>query len=92
MNNAKFCQSCSMPLNGSGLYGTEKDGSANRDYCIYCYRNGSFTDPDLTLGQMMHRMTHKMESAKIPEDILEAAIKRLPRLKRWADQMKEQKN
>lgn len=72
-----------MPLNGSGLYGTEKDGSANHDYCIYCYRNGSFTNPDLTLEQMMHHMTHKMESAKIPEDILEAAIKRLPRLKRW---------
>lgn len=73
-----------MPLNGTDLYGTEKDGSKSSDYCIYCYKDGSFTNPDLTLEQMMHRVTNKMDAADIPEDILEAAISRLPHLKRWA--------
>lgn len=42
--NQKFCQSCGMPLpeNGS-LYGTNQDGSKNKDYCKYCYENGNFT-------------------------------------------------
>ena len=91
MNKDKFCQSCSMPLKGTHLYGTEKDGSPSLDYCIYCYKNGAFTDPDLTLDQMRHCMIRKMDSAMVPEDIIEAAINRLPGLKRWADTTKQPK-
>ena len=38
----KICQSCAMPMNGESVFGTNKDGSKNSDYCIYCYKDGQF--------------------------------------------------
>jgi len=31
-----------MPLTDE-IYATNKDGSANEEYCIYCYKDGDFT-------------------------------------------------
>jgi hypothetical protein len=72
-----------MPLDISELLGTEKDGSPSSEYCKYCYQNGEFTHPDITLDEMKERMTKMLDKEKLPEDILEAAISRLPHLKRW---------
>lgn len=83
MKNRIFCQSCSMPLDTPDLMGTEKDGSKNHDYCIHCYRFGAFTNPGLTLEEMKLRMMGRMDKEKIPGDILEAALQRLPLLRRW---------
>lgn len=47
----KFCQSCGMPLNDENI-GTEADGSVSDDYCIYCYKDGRFTQ-DMTMEQMI---------------------------------------
>lgn len=47
----KFCQSCGMPLTDN-IFGTEADGTANEDYCIYCYKEGMFTQ-DMTMEQMI---------------------------------------
>ncbi|QSF98972.1 transcriptional regulator [Bacillus paralicheniformis] len=47
-----ICQSCGMPMT-SELFGTEKDGGKNRDYCMYCYENGAYTHPDATLKEMI---------------------------------------
>lgn len=41
--NQRFCQSCGMPMEAEEVYGTEKDGSKNADYCKYCYEKGAFT-------------------------------------------------
>lgn len=73
-----------MPLDTAALLGTEKDGSASQDYCKYCYQQGAFTHPGLSLDEMKERMMHMMDKQKLPEDVLEAAIGRLPHLKRWA--------
>ena len=83
MDIKNFCQSCSMPVDGPELWGTEKDGSGNPVYCKYCYRDGSFINPDLTLEEMRFRIIDRMEKAKIPADIVEAAVSKLPFLKRW---------
>lgn len=83
MDNTSYCQSCSMPLDGPELRGTEKDGSKNSEYCKFCYQDGAFTNPGLTLEEMKTRMTSRMDADKLPADILEAAINRLPHLKRW---------
>ena len=40
----KFCQSCGMPMQTAGDFGTEADGGASVDYCVYCYKNGAFTE------------------------------------------------
>lgn len=72
-----------MPLDDSSLLGTEEDGSSNFDYCKYCYQHGEFTKPGLTLDEMKEHMTNLSDKNKLPADILEAAIQRLPGLKRW---------
>jgi len=72
-----------MPLDGPELWGTERDGSPNHEYCKYCYQNGSFTHQGMTLEKMRSRIIDRMEKEKIPADIIEAAVSRLPLLKRW---------
>jgi hypothetical protein len=48
----KFCQSCAMPLEDGKTSGTEKDGTKSLKYCNYCYQDGEFTSPDMTLEEM----------------------------------------
>ena len=39
---SQFCQSCGMPLTRAEDFGTNADGSANFDYCRYCYQDGKY--------------------------------------------------
>lgn len=87
METQTFCQSCSMPLDSIDVLGTEKDGTASKEYCKYCYQDGSFTHADMTLEEMTTRVMNRMDNRKIPPDIIEAAVSRLPHLKRWKDKM-----
>ena len=82
MKYEKFCQSCSMPLSEE-LLGTEKDGTKSSDYCQFCYRDGEFTHPRYSLDEMIAHLQDQMDVSDLPEDIIETAIARLPRLKRW---------
>ena len=43
MDKTMICQSCEMPLEHDEVMGTNADGSLNRDYCIYCYKEGKLT-------------------------------------------------
>lgn len=72
-----------MPIDDPALAGTEKDGTLSSDYCKYCYQNGAFTHPGITLDEMKERMSKIMDKEKLPADILEEAVNRLPYLKRW---------
>ena len=41
------CQSCGrLPMQTTEQFGTNKDGSVNREYCCYCYKDGAFTSND----------------------------------------------
>jgi len=51
----RICQSCSMPLREEALCGTNADGSKNEEYCIYCFKEGKFTEPDLTQEQIIEK-------------------------------------
>ena len=51
----QVCQSCGMPLLSPSDRGTEKDNSPSNLYCQYCYQQGAFTEPDITLSQMAER-------------------------------------
>ena len=33
-----------MPLTSEDMYSTEKDGSINKGYCKWCYKDGEFVD------------------------------------------------
>lgn len=82
MKPVSFCQSCSMPLTPD-VTGTEKNGAASLQYCKFCYENGVFTHPDLKMEEMRKSIIERMDQRGLPEDIIEAAVKRLPGLLRW---------
>ena len=43
MGKTMCCQGCDMPLEQDEVMGTNADGSLNKDYCIYCYKDGKHT-------------------------------------------------
>jgi len=63
--------------------GTEADGSISPDYCSFCYQNGAFTTPGVTLEQFVERLQGIMAETNIPEDAAQEALAALPHLKRW---------
>lgn len=79
-----FCQSCGMPVAIAELQGSDKEGHKTEEYCIYCYENGEFKQPDITLQEM----TDLCAGYLVEEGMDEAAARQmlgasLPLLKRW---------
>lgn len=82
----KNCQSCGMPLGKDGKWsGTEANGSKSGMYCSHCYQKGKFTLPDLTMEQMVERVKGKMKEMHIPGFLSYFMVRKIPRLKRWAN-------
>jgi hypothetical protein len=80
----EYCQSCGMPLTSKDVLGTEKDGTKNKEYCLYCYENGAFTAPDITMQQMIDVCVPYMKEHGMPEDAARNLMNdTLPKLKRW---------
>ena len=84
----KFCQSCGMPLNEHVL-GTNTDGSKNEDYCMYCYKDGKFTN-DCTMEEMIEfcaqfvdEVNKNMEKPMTKEEYKDMMRQYFPMLKRW---------
>ncbi|MCQ2239780.1 MAG: zinc ribbon domain-containing protein [Bacteroidaceae bacterium] len=87
-NEIKFCQSCGMPLTDE-ILGTNADGSKNEDYCIYCYKDGTFTG-NFTMEQMAEYCSMFVEefNKNTGQNLTTAQYKELllqhfPNLKRW---------
>jgi Putative zinc ribbon domain len=83
------CQSCGMPLEDDMSFnGTMADGSKDLEYCQFCFQNGEFTAPDMTVDQMVQSsvdfMTANMGFAL--DQAREMSQRIIPRLKRWQDQ------
>ncbi len=78
-----FCQSCTMPIDRIEDRGTEKDGSKSSEYCKYCYQNGKFTDPGMTLEKMKNNVNLQMKRMDLPEKVLQQSLEKLSGLKRW---------
>ncbi len=91
----KICQSCGMPLTNE-ILGTNSDGSKNEEYCIYCYKDGVFTD-DLTMEEMVESCAkfvdeyNKNTGQNLTQEELKSMLRQFyPTLKRWrlpADQL-----
>jgi hypothetical protein len=83
--NGKVCQSDGAPMEHYE-YGTEADGSKSKDYCILCYSNGVFTNPDCTLEEMIETTAAVMvkDFGFSPEEAKKQCNENLPKLKRWA--------
>ena len=84
----KFCQSCGMPLTNEVL-GTNADGTPNEDYCIYCYKDGKFTQ-DMTMEQMIEHCAQFTDEINrnsgqnlTVKQMKEQMRQFFPHLKRW---------
>jgi len=91
----KLCQSCGMPLTPE-ILGTNADGTQNEEYCIYCYKDGAFTD-DLTMEEMVESCAqfvdeyNKSTGQNLTQEELKSMLRQYyPTLNRWqlpADQL-----
>ena len=84
----KFCQSCGMPMGEDDeMYGTEKNGGKNGDYCKYCYEDGAFTFQG-SMEEMIEICVQPMvdnSPGMTPEAAREMMRKFFPALKRWKE-------
>ncbi len=80
-----FCQSCGMPMEKADDFGTLVDGTRINDYCHFCFTNGLFIEPEITLAQMISKVSGIMSiHMNIPEeDARLQAESLIPTLKRW---------
>lgn len=78
-----------MPMQASGDFGSEADGSPSADYCVYCYKEGAFTHPG-TMEQMIdhcaqfHEAMHHEDGSPFTREEAIAMMRAFfPALKRW---------
>ena len=80
----QICQSCGMPMQKNEDFGTNIDGSKNKEYCHFCYKEGRFTDEGITMEEKIKKnieIATKMGMAE--EKSREMANNIIPKLKRW---------
>lgn len=81
---AKICQSCGMPMESTDMFGKNADGTANDDYCQYCYPSGAFNNPNETLQEMIDTCVPFMVQQGFKEEEARQLMQNtLPNLKRW---------
>jgi hypothetical protein len=80
-----FCQSCGMPLGSSAHLGTDATGHLVSEYCHFCFVNGAFTAPEISMQGMIDRCVDVMEQQGIMPRAQAQALMTgmLPTLKRW---------
>jgi hypothetical protein len=79
-----FCQSCGMPLSRDELGGgTNADGSHSAEFCSHCYRDGRFTEPNLSVEEMMAKVEGKLRAMHIPSFLVRRFTRNIPNLSRW---------
>ena len=74
-----------MPMEKPADFGTGAGGTRINDYCRYCFKNGAFTAPDVTMEQMIEKSAGFMaKEMNMPEVQAKAMLNELfPKLKRW---------
>ncbi len=83
-NNA-ICQSCGKPISKPEDFGENADGSKNSDYCGFCFKDGNFSNPNITQEYMIEISAILMASMmNISEkEAKEKTSAIIPGLKRW---------
>jgi len=80
----QFCQSCTYPLHKPEELGTNADGSLNADYCVYCYKDGEWVDPTMTVQGVIDYTVPYMVSPSMTADEARTKLEEfVPNLKRW---------
>lgn len=79
----RICQSCGMPITNYNELGTEKGGSFNKEYCIYCYKDGEFIDKVSMEEYIEMCSQYGAQAGMTNEQMKEYCQKLFPTLKRW---------
>lgn len=82
---SKICQSCGMPMkqdpNGGG---TNADGTLSKEWCSFCYADGAFLGPDLSVKEMQDIGITALKAKGFPHPMGWLVTRNIPKLKRWA--------
>ncbi len=66
-NKHKNCQSCGISLSKNPeKVGLESDGTKSTKFCSYCYVDGKFVNPDMTVDKMKTLVKGKMKEMGFP--------------------------
>lgn len=84
MDDKLRCQSCGMPL-ADGFFGTFKGGAETQEFCKFCYQEGEFLQPELTVEDMIQMSIDNMtQDLSMPEEKAQKLAQTfIPNLKRW---------
>lgn len=86
MKKMQQCQSCGMPVQtkkAGDCRGTDADGSKNDKWCILCYKDGKFQEPDCTVDQMIEIVDKELKEHGSWFIMRWMAKKQIPKLERW---------
>jgi len=85
MPEGPICQSCGMPMSAPEHFGTDADGGRCREYCSFCFREGQFTAPHMTVEEMVaHVAAIGVEKLGLSAEQAQAmAAGVIPQLGRW---------
>jgi len=74
-----------MPLGKPEDFGTDRAGYRVHDYCHYCFTNGAFTEPEISMQAMIDRCVGIMAQQGIMPDAQARALMTdvVPKLRRW---------
>lgn len=79
-----ICQSCGMPLMKPEDFGTARGGARAPDYCRFCYVDGAFANPGMTMAEMADFCVGVLERQGMAREQARALMTgTLPQLKRW---------
>jgi len=72
-----------MPMEKDEHFGTNQDGSKHDEYCTYCCQKGEFTEPNITMEEMIKKIAEIMKQQQMSAEQIESASRFLSTLKRW---------
>ncbi|XMB86035.1 zinc ribbon domain-containing protein [Mycoplasmatota bacterium WC44] len=79
----KHCQSCGMPFKNESQIVYESNGEKSK-YCIMCYSNGEFLQPNITVNEMKIFCVDMLcKELKLPKFIAKFIIRDIHKLDRW---------
>ena len=66
-------------------FGTDEKGCKSHEYCTFCYLDGAFTHPEITLEEQieMNREVMTSQFGKKAGESRELMERMVPKLKRW---------
>ena len=86
MEEKERCQSCGMPISAEFKnFGTDAEGSPVSEYCMFCYKDGGFANPDQTLDEMVQSSIDFMTAnlGFSGEQATQMSNDVIPKLRRW---------